>query len=72
VEGHYESKWVNEYVVMSCQHMMADGVVRIRLVILIQRSVAKRDVRGESMMFLVRCDMLHINELSAHDGQRHS
>jgi hypothetical protein len=50
--------------------MMADGIVSIHLVILTQCSVAKRDVQKESMMFLVRCGMLHINELSAHDGQQ--
>jgi hypothetical protein len=47
-------------------------VVYIRLVILTQCSVAKRNVLGESAMFLMRCDMLHINELSAHDGPKHA
>jgi hypothetical protein len=52
--------------------MMANGIVSTRLVILTQYSVAKRDVREESTMFLVQCDMLHVNELSAHDGRRRS
>jgi hypothetical protein len=52
--------------------MMADGVVSIRLVILTQCGVAERDVRGESTMFLVRCDMLDVNELSAHDDRQRS